>query len=94
MRGDHQESIMKFDVPGITCGHCRTAITDSIHGIDPTAEVVVTLSDKTVAIKGQLTTEQARLAIMHAGYEAVQVVDTPAPAEVAEAANCCGHCHV
>lgn len=85
---------MKFDVPQISCGHCRGAITDAIRGIDPTAAVDVSIADKTVAVNGRLTADQARRAIEDAGYEAVPIVEVDAPVETAASAGCCGHCHV
>jgi copper chaperone len=45
---------MKFDVEGMTCGHCVRAITRAIHTLDPDARVDVDLAQGVVTVEGQL----------------------------------------
>lgn len=61
-------------VPGISCGHCQTAIEAELAKIDGVACVDVSIDDKTVTVAGSVTEEAVRAAIDEAGYEVVGVV--------------------
>ena len=76
---------MKFDVEGMTCGHCVRAITKAIHALQPAARVDVDLASGTVSIDGDIEPAFAAAAIETEGY---RVVGSQAAAETA----CCGSC--
>ena len=59
---------MKFDVEGMTCGHCVRAITRAIHTLDPDARVDVDLAAGVVTVEGQLLPDAAADAITAEGY--------------------------
>lgn len=59
---------MKFDVEGMTCGHCVRAITRAIHTLDPDARVDVDLAAGVVTVEGQLLADAAADAITREGY--------------------------
>lgn len=83
---------MKFDVRGMTCGHCVTTITRAIQAVG--GEASVDLAAGTVFVTGVDQAEVARKAIESEGYEAIAVDPQPelAAGEPA-AATCCGTCH-
>lgn len=41
---------MKYNVPNISCGHCKASIEAAMSALDPTAAVSVDLDTKTVDI--------------------------------------------
>jgi copper chaperone len=61
---------LTYTVPGVSCGHCRTAITDEVKTIDNVAGIDVDLDSKLVTVRGENLDESAvRAAIDEAGYE-------------------------
>jgi len=63
-------STITYNVPGISCGHCRTAITREVSTVAGVETVEVELKTKTVTVTGDPLDETAILAaIDEAGYE-------------------------
>ena len=59
-----------YSVPGVSCAHCRTAITNEVSRVEGVDSVDVDLDAKTVRISGEPLDEQALIAaIDEAGYE-------------------------
>jgi copper chaperone len=59
-----------YTVPGISCGHCRTAITGEVARIAGVSAVDVDLQDKLVTVTGDRVDDAAiRDAIDEAGYD-------------------------
>jgi copper chaperone len=56
-------------VPGITCGHCVSAITTSVSRVPGVDAVDVDLASKTVHVAGSAPLDSVRAAIDDAGYE-------------------------
>jgi copper chaperone len=44
--------MLRFHVPGMTCGGCVKAVTRAVHGIAPGASVDVDLATKLVIVSG------------------------------------------
>ena len=62
-----------YSVPGISCGHCRAAITAEVTALDGIEGVDVDLDSKLVRITGDSLDDAALVAaIDEAGYEAVR----------------------
>ena len=62
-----------YPVPGMSCAHCRAAITAEVTAIDGVETVDVDLYTRLVRISGKDLDDTAlRAAIDEAGYEAVQ----------------------
>jgi len=60
-----------YSVPGVSCGHCRTAITEEVAPLPGVEAVEVDLDAKRVAVRGAGLDDAAiRAAIEEAGYEA------------------------
>jgi copper chaperone len=59
-----------YSVPGITCEHCRTAISNEVGAVAGVETVEVDLDRKLVAVRGHsLVDERLRAAIDDAGYD-------------------------
>ena len=59
-----------YSVPGITCEHCRTAITKEVAAVDAVEAVEVDLDRKLVTVRGPGFSDSAvRAAIDEAGYD-------------------------
>jgi len=59
---------MTFDVPDMTCEHCRTRITEEIKNIEKVGKVFVDLKRKKVKVTGDVEKECIISAIIKAGY--------------------------
>ena len=61
---------LTYSVPGISCGHCRVAITGEVTQVDGVNTVEVDLESKVVTVTGTGVEDAAvRDAIDEAGYE-------------------------
>jgi copper chaperone len=59
-----------YSVPGISCGHCRTAITGEVITVAGVSAVEVDLDTKTVTVTGSGFNDDAvRDAVDEAGYD-------------------------
>ncbi len=62
---------MTYSVPGMSCGHCKAAVTDEVSAVEGVDSVSVDLDSKRVDVAGaQLDDAAIRAAIEEAGYEA------------------------
>jgi copper chaperone len=61
---------LTYSVPGISCGHCRTAITAEVSDVAGVSAVDVDLAGKVVTVTGAGVDDAAvRDAIDEAGYD-------------------------
>jgi copper ion binding protein len=61
---------MSYSVPGVTCEHCREAITKEVGMVAGVQFVDVDLEEKLVTVRGQAVSDPAvREAIEEAGYD-------------------------
>lgn len=85
--------MITFEVNDMTCGHCVSAITKAVAGVDPGATVQVDLASHRVQIEPTASSAEAlRDAITVAGYTPVAVVAAAAQAVAAAPRTgcCCG----
>jgi copper chaperone len=60
-----------YTVPGMSCGHCKAAVTAEVSAVAGVESVDVDLETKLVRISGESLDDAAlRAAIDEAGYEA------------------------
>lgn len=59
-----------YTVPGISCGHCKSAIETEVAALDGIESVVVDIDARQVAVVGSASDDAVRAAIVEAGYEA------------------------
>ncbi len=63
-----------YSVPGISCEHCRTAISTEVGAVDGVEAVDVDIAAKTVTVRGAEVSDAAvREAIDEAGYDVAGV---------------------
>jgi copper chaperone len=59
-----------YSVPGISCGHCKSAIEAEVGALAEVVSVVVDIDTRTVEVVGSADDAAIRAAIVEAGYEA------------------------
>ena len=60
-----------YSVPGMTCAHCKNAVSEELGRVEGVLEVDVDLETKLVVVRGATLDDEAlRAAIEDAGYEA------------------------
>jgi copper chaperone CopZ len=65
--------MIRYSVPGVSCEHCRTAITREVGALAGVEAVDVDLDRKLVTVAGAgLSDAELRAAIGDAGYDAVR----------------------
>jgi copper chaperone CopZ len=69
MREEHEAMQSTYAVPGVSCGHCRTAITGEVSKVAGVTAVDVDLSAKRVTVAGAFDDASVRAAIDDAGYD-------------------------
>ena len=61
---------LTYKVPGVSCEHCRSAITEEVSRVDGVSAVEVDLDEKRVTVAGtDLDDGAVRRAIDEAGYD-------------------------
>ena len=64
---------MTYSVPGMSCEHCRTAITAEVSELAGVESVEIDLEDKLVVVRGDAVDDAAvRAAIDEAGYDVAE----------------------
>lgn len=58
-----------YDVPTISCGHCKNAIEGEVSKLDAVESVTVDIEHRTVTVVGEAADDAVRAAIVEAGYE-------------------------
>ena len=58
-----------YDVPGISCGHCKAAIEAEVAKVPGVDGVEVDVDARTVTVAGSPDDGQVRAAIDEAGYD-------------------------
>jgi len=79
--------MIELDVKDMTCGHCVSAVTKAVKGLDAAAEVKVDLGSKRVSVNGRVSQDDVIAALDEAGYEA-RPAQGAAPAAASK--GCCG----
>jgi copper chaperone len=62
---------LTYTVAGMSCGHCKAAVTEEVEQVTGVERVDVDLGSKLVVVRGENVSDDAvRDAIREAGYEA------------------------
>lgn len=65
-----ETTTLTFVVPGMSCGHCKAAVTNEVKGVSGVEQVTVDLDTKVVTVTGAALVRDAIVAaIDEAGYE-------------------------
>jgi copper chaperone CopZ len=62
-----------FEVPGISCGHCKQAIEAEVADVPGVARVAVDIERRVVEVEGSAGQREVVAAIAEAGYEVASV---------------------
>ncbi len=63
-----------YSVPGISCGHCKSAIEAELTPIAGVESAVVDIEAKTVTVIGDVSEDVVRSAVDEAGYEVAGII--------------------
>jgi copper chaperone len=58
-----------FQVQGMSCGHCVSAVTQAVKAVDPQAEVQVDLATGKVEVQSEAARADLAGAIQEEGYQ-------------------------
>jgi copper chaperone len=58
-----------YNVPGISCGHCKAAIEEEVGQLDGIDSVDVDIEARTVTVSGEVDDDAVHTAVEEAGYE-------------------------
>jgi copper chaperone len=58
-----------YNVPSISCGHCKSSIEGEVSQVDGVDSVVVDIEGRTVTVDGTASDDAVIAAIDEAGYE-------------------------
>lgn len=61
--------MLRYQVDGMSCGHCVDAVTKAVTAVDAAAQVEVDLAAKEVRVGNSSAGEAIAAAIRGAGYE-------------------------
>ena len=61
-----------FDVPDISCDHCKRAIEEAVSAVSEVDSVVATVDRRVVEVAGVASDDAVIAAIQLAGYEVAQ----------------------
>ena len=62
---------LSYTVAGMSCGHCKTSVSEEVERIAGVDAVEVDLDSKRVVVRGEsVSDEEVRAAIIEAGYKA------------------------
>ena len=62
---------LHYTVAGMSCDHCRAAVTEEVEQVAGVTSVAVDLGTKLVVVRGEgISDDAVRAAIGEAGYEA------------------------
>ncbi len=59
----------KFNVPDMSCGHCKAAIEKSMAAADSAAKLEFDMEERTVVIESVLADDALTAALKDAGYD-------------------------
>jgi copper chaperone len=67
------ENELSYLVDGMSCDHCKVAVTDEVQRVDGVDHVSVDLETKRVVVRGlDVSDADVRAAVYEAGYDAVR----------------------
>ena len=62
-----------YEIPDISCAHCKQAIEESVADVDGVTKVAVDIDARRAVVDGSASSERVGAAITAAGYEVASV---------------------
>ena len=81
--------MITFRVPDMTCGHCASAITMAVAGVDKAARIEIDVPAKLVSITSTAAEGELMEAIQATGYPPQKVASTTARPTPRTSGCCC-----
>lgn len=66
----------QMNVENMTCGHCKTRVTQALKTVDPDAKIEIELTRRQVRVHSAHDLSELTEALADAGYPATQVSST------------------
>jgi copper chaperone len=82
--------MITFRVDDMTCGHCASAISRAVAGVDKTARLDIRVQEKLVRVESAVSAAELAEAIQDAGYTPQQVREEPVQPVAPRASGGCG----
>ncbi len=60
--------MIEMTVSGMSCNHCKAAITQAVHSVDPSAQVQADVETQKVSVQSQADVQALKAAVEEAGY--------------------------
>ncbi|KQR69352.1 hypothetical protein ASG25_17290 [Rhizobium sp. Leaf384] len=60
--------MIAFDIPDMTCGHCKSTVEGAVHRVDARATIRIDLAAKTADVETAASAHEIAEAITAAGY--------------------------
>jgi copper chaperone len=67
---------MKFNVPDMSCGHCKASIQNAIIALDKDATIDIDLDAKTVGVESWKTAAEIKDALDRIGFPATAMAES------------------
>ena len=62
-----------FQIPDMSCGHCKATVEKTIKGLDPEANINFDMDARQIALDSDMAAAQVQAALAEAGYPATPV---------------------
>jgi len=59
---------IQFNVPDMSCGHCKSAIETALRALDPLVEIEFDMQSRTIAVDSDASAENISAALQQAGF--------------------------
>ncbi|CAM3238498.1 heavy-metal-associated domain-containing protein [Paracoccus nototheniae] len=59
-----------FNIPNMSCGHCKATVEKTIHAIDPEAKIEFDMASRKITLDSRTHPDNVQTALASAGYPA------------------------
>ncbi|TJZ78182.1 heavy-metal-associated domain-containing protein [Paracoccus hibiscisoli] len=59
-----------FNIPNMSCGHCKATVQKTIHAIDPEAQIDFDMASRRITLDSRAKPDDIKAALAAAGYPA------------------------
>ena len=59
-----------FNIPNMSCGHCKATVEKTIHAIDPEAKIEFDMASRKITLDSRTPPDNVQTALASAGYPA------------------------
>ena len=59
-----------FNIPKMSCGHCKATVEKTIHAIDPEAKIEFDMASRRITLDSRAKPDNVQVALASAGYPA------------------------